>query len=40
LLELQVKIQQHKFVAETPKPAAQNPKPAAMTPAPVAGEEA
>jgi NADH-quinone oxidoreductase subunit B len=40
LLELQVKIQQHKFVAETPKPAAQNPKPAAVTPAPVAGEEA
>ena len=40
LLELQVKIQQHTFVAETPKPAAQNPKPAAVTPAPVAGEEA
>ena len=40
LLELQIKIQQHKFVAETPKPAAQNPKPAAVTPAPVAGAEA
>jgi NADH-quinone oxidoreductase subunit B len=25
LLELQVKIQQHKFVAETPKPVAETP---------------